>query len=73
MHISLENNLLSIDNYKQIIDLKSDLIQLEEVIVQGCKLNVVYLDPQRIVLTGTFKIIQLGDNKHEIQNYNAKK
>lgn len=73
MRISLENNLLSIDNYKQIINLTNDLIQLEEVIVQGCKLNVLYLDSYQIIIQGTFKQIQLGDNTHEIQNYNEKK
>ena len=73
MRLSLENNLLSIDNYKQIISLSSDLIQVEEVIIQGCNLNVLFLDAYQIVIKGTFKQIQLGDNTHEIQNYNEKK
>ncbi len=73
MQLSLENNLLSIDNYKQIMKLSSDLIQLEEVIIQGCNINVLYLDKYRIILQGTFRGIQLGDNKHDIQNNNEQK
>lgn len=73
MRLSLENNLLSVDNYKQIMNLSSDLIQLEEIMIQGCNMNVLYLDKYRIVLEGTFKGIQLGDNKHDIQNNNGQK
>lgn len=70
MRLSIENNLLSIDNYKQIMKLSSDLIQIEDLCVEGRELNVLYLDKFRIVIGGIFRIIILGESKNDIQNNN---
>lgn len=61
MTISLENNLLSIDNYKQIFKLEHDLIQVEGLEIQGEKLKVLFLDGYRIVIKGKIRCIQLGE------------
>lgn len=70
MRISIEKNLLSIDNYNQIIDIKNDLIVAENIIIYGSDLRVIFLDKYRIVIKGLFKKIKLGDIINEIQNYN---
>lgn len=61
MTISLENDLLSIDKYKQIFKLESDLIQVEGLIIQGSGLKVLFLDAYRIVIKGKVSCIQLGE------------
>lgn len=73
MRLALENNLLSIDNYKQIMELTNDLIQVEGVRIKGQDLKVKYLDKRKIVIQGTFKGIQLGDNIYELQSDNEQK
>lgn len=70
MRLSIEKNLLSIDNYNQIIDIKNDLIVAENIIIYGSDLRVIFLDKYRIVIKGLFKNIKLGDIINEIQNYN---
>lgn len=73
MQLSLEKNLLSIDNYKQIFVLGSDLIQVKDIKVVGEKFKVLYLDGYKIVIQGIFKNIQLGDIDDELQNNYEKK
>ncbi|HIT43509.1 TPA: hypothetical protein IAA91_01535 [Candidatus Avacholeplasma faecigallinarum] len=73
MQLSLEKNLLSIDNYKQIFVLDSDLIQVKDIKVVGEKFKVLYLDGYKIVIQGIFKNIQLGDIDDELQNNYEKK
>lgn len=73
MQLVLENNLMSIDNYKQIMELTNDLIQVEGVRIKGQNLKVKYLDKRSIVIQGTFKVIQLGDNIYELQSNNEQK
>lgn len=73
MQLSLEKNLLSIDNYKQIFVLDSDLIQVKDIKVVGEKFKVLYLDGYKIVIQGIFKNIQLGDIDNELQNNYEKK
>lgn len=61
MTISLENNLLSVDNYKQIFELESDLIQVEGLKIHGSELKVLFLDSYRIIIKGKVSCIQLGE------------
>lgn len=61
LKINIENNLLSIDNYNQIIDINNDLILLDKIEIIGSNLSVKFLDKYRIVVSGCFKNIKLGD------------
>jgi hypothetical protein len=62
MLIKIENNLASIDNYKQICSVASDLIVLEEIKVKGNNLKIKFLDKNRIVIVGVIKSISIGDD-----------
>lgn len=61
LKIYIENNILSIDNYNQIIDVKDDLIKLEKIEIIGDDLSIRFLDKYRVVISGSFKNIRLGD------------
>lgn len=61
LKIYIEKNILSIDNYNQIIDVKSDLIKLENIEIAGSDLSIRFLDKYRIVVSGSFKNIRLGE------------
>lgn len=61
MKIYIENNLLSIDNYNQIIDIKDDLIKLEKIEISGNNMSIRFLDKYRIVVSGKFSNINLGE------------
>ena len=62
MLIKIENNLASIDNYKQICSVASDLIVLEAIKVKGNNLKIKFLDKNRIVIVGVIKSISIGDD-----------
>ena len=73
MKIYLEKNLLGIDNYKQIIDINDDLIKLSEITIKGKSLKVKSLDPHKIVLSGDFTTLYLGDKANELQDIDEKR
>jgi hypothetical protein len=60
--IKIENNLASIDNYKQICSVADDLIVLEEIKIRGKNLKIKFLDKNRIVIVGIIKSIYIGDD-----------
>ena len=62
MKIALDNNLLSVDNYNQIIEIESDLISLDTVIISGKDMKILYLDKFRIIISGVFENIKIGEN-----------
>ena len=62
MHIKIDNNLIVVDNYKQICNINNDLIVLEELKVKGNDLKIKYLDKSRIVIVGVIKHIDFGDD-----------
>lgn len=62
MLMKVENNLASIDNYKQICSVADDLIVLEEIKIRGNNLKIKYLDKNRIVIVGIIKSINIGDD-----------
>lgn len=61
MMMKIENNFAAIDNYKQICSVTSDLIVLKEVKIIGSNLKIKFLDKNRIVIVGTIKTINIGD------------
>lgn len=61
MKLYLEKNMLSIDNYIQIIDVRNDLIEMENVTISGDDLKIIYVDKYKVVINGVIKKIKLGD------------
>lgn len=61
MQLTINNNLLSIDNYEQIIEINNDLIRLKMISIKGYNLKIKYLDKFRIVISGEVKEIKLGE------------
>lgn len=61
MKLYLEKNMLSIDNYNQIIDVRNDLIEMENVTISGDDLKIIYVDKYKVVINGVIKKIKLGD------------
>ncbi|MGM9969453.1 MAG: YabP/YqfC family sporulation protein [Anaeroplasma sp.] len=64
MKINIENKLLSIDNYIQIIEVNNDLIVLEKVRVYGYNLKIIKLDPYQVVMQGNFSKIEFGEGNN---------
>lgn len=69
MNLELNKNILRIDNYKQINQIKNDLISLKDIDVYGTNLGVLFLDKYQIVIKGNFIKIILEKN-YELQNKN---
>ncbi len=61
MQFEFYKNILSINNYRQIKQLDSDLICLENISISGEKLRVVRLDKDNIVIKGLIQKIDLGE------------
>lgn len=61
MQLCLNNNLLSIDNYEQIIEIGDALIRLRYITINGNSLKIKYLDKYRIVIAGEVKEIKIGE------------
>lgn len=61
MKIEINNNLISIDNYKQIKHIENDLIVLQNVKIIGKSLNIKHLDQYLIVVEGIINNITLGE------------
>lgn len=52
MELEIKNNLIRVDNYKQILDIASDLIILENVKISGNSLRIVSMDKHSIIISG---------------------
>ena len=70
MKIEINNNLISVDNYKQIKHIENDLIVLQNVKIIGKSLNIKHLDQYLIVVEGIINNITLGEWDNELQNKN---
>ncbi|MBQ9124329.1 MAG: hypothetical protein IJY14_01440 [Acholeplasmatales bacterium] len=70
MKIEINNNLISVDNYKQIKQIENDLIVLQNVKIIGKSLNIKHLDQHLIVVEGIINNITLGEWDNELQNKN---
>ena len=62
MHLKLDDNIIVVDNYKQICNINNDLIVLEEVKITGENMKIKYLDKNRIVIVGKIFTIRLDDD-----------
>ena len=61
MQLRLENNLCSIDNYKQIKSLSSDLILIDTISIFGSDFEILRLDYEKIIICGKFIRINIGE------------
>ena len=61
MQLRIENNLCSIDNYKQIKSLSNDLIVVDTIKLIGSNFIILRLDNEKIVISGKFVHIDLGE------------
>ena len=70
MDLEYHDNILCIDNYKQIKHLSSDLIVLEGIEIRCENMHVLRLDAHQIVVRGCMNQWILRAEKHDIQNQN---
>lgn len=61
MQLEINNNLLRVDNYKQILDINNDLIILKNIKIKGINLKVIDLNQKSIIIKGIFLNLELGD------------
>lgn len=61
MQLEINNNLLRVDNYKQILDINNDLIILKNIKIKGINLKVIDLNQTSIIIKGIFLNLELGD------------
>lgn len=54
---------MRVDNYRQIITLKNDLIRLTNITIYGTNMMVIRLDDYSIVIKGKFeKLVMNGED-----------
>lgn len=61
MQFEYYKNILSISNYRQIQQMDSDLIALENIKVYGQDFKILKLDKDCIVIKGVINKIEMGD------------
>lgn len=61
MQFEFYKNVLAINNYRQIKQMRSDLIELENLRVQGKNLKVLKLDKDTIIVEGVIVKLEMGD------------
>jgi len=62
VNLEINNNLMRVDNYRQILTLKNDLIRLTNITIYGNNMMVIRLDDYSIVIKGEFnKLIMNGE------------
>lgn len=69
MQFEYYKNILSISNYRQIQQMDSDLIALENIRIEGHDLKVLRLDKDSILIQGVIIKIEMKEDKgHGLQN-----
>ena len=66
MNLEINKNIMCVDNYRQIKEIKSDLICLKDICIYGFDLKVLKLDDYSIVIKGIFKKIVLENEENDI-------
>ena len=63
MNLEINNNLMRVDNNRQIITLKNELIRLTNITIYGTNMMVIRLDDYSIVIKGKFeKLVMNGED-----------
>ncbi len=61
MHFEFYKNVLLINNYRQIILVKNDLIKVEKIDIYGENLNIIKLSKDEIIIRGIINEIKIGE------------
>ena len=57
---------MRVDNYRQIITLKNDLIRLTNITIYGTNMMVIRLDDYSIVIKGKFEKLAMNGEDDEL-------
>ena len=60
MFFEFYNNYLKVSNYRQLKQLKNDLIEIDNLLITGNNLNILKIDKEEIVIKGIILNLKLG-------------
>ena len=60
MFFEFYNNYLKVTNYRQLKQLKNDLIEIDNLLITGKDLNILKIDKEVIVIKGIIINLKLG-------------
>lgn len=60
MQFEYYKNILAISNYRQIIQVDSDLIKLENISIYGNALRIIKLSKDEVIIKGSIAEIKIG-------------
>lgn len=60
MFFEFYNNYLKVTNYRQLKQLKNDLIEVDNLLITGSNLNILKIDKEVIVIKGIINNLKLG-------------
>ena len=60
MFFEFYNNYLKVTNYRQLKQLKNDLIEIDNLLITGNNLNILKIDKEEIVIKGIILNLKLG-------------
>ena len=60
MEFEFYNNYLKVTNYRQLKQLESDLIIIDELLINGRNLIILMIDKDEIIINGQIKNIKIG-------------
>ncbi len=73
MDLEYHKNFLAVDNYKQIKQLSDDLIELEQVTIEGKDLKIVRSDGYQMIIQGVVQKIWIRTDENDLQNQNEQR
>ena len=60
MNFEFFNNYLKVTNYRQLKQLKSDLIEVDNLLITGSDLHILKIDKEVIVIKGIINNLKVG-------------
>ncbi len=60
MFFEFYNNYIKVTNYRQLKQLKNDLIEVDNLLITGSNLNILKIDKEVIVIKGIINNLKLG-------------
>ena len=60
MFFEFYNNYIKVTNYRQLKQLKNDLIEVDNLLITGSNLNIIKIDKEVIVIKGIINNLKLG-------------